>query len=357
MELALSENIRNYRRARALTQEQLAEVLGVTTGAVYKWESGLSTPELGMILEMADFFDVSVDTLLGYRMKDNRIESTLRRLNEYSRTRDPEALAEAEKALKKYPNSFKIVHACAGIYTVFGVGERNRDKQRRALELFEQARLLIDQNDDPKIGELTILSEMSAVYYLMGETDKSVELLKKHNTSGIFSDSIGLMLACELRRFEEAEPYLAMALLGGVSQLVNTVTGYVFLFCARGDHASALEILNWGMGMLNGLKKSGDNDFTEKIIAVLHILLAYVQLKTGGAQEAEISVQKAAEGARRFDAKPDYGLTTLRFAAVPDSVSAFDGLGETAKESVEGILGRLEDPALSAMWEEAAIDG
>ena len=62
MELALSENIRSHRRRRALTQEQLAEVLGVTTGAVYKWESGLSTPELGMILEMADFFDVSVDT-------------------------------------------------------------------------------------------------------------------------------------------------------------------------------------------------------------------------------------------------------------------------------------------------------
>ena len=42
MELALAENIRRYRRERKLTQEQLAEVLGVTAGAVYKWESGVS---------------------------------------------------------------------------------------------------------------------------------------------------------------------------------------------------------------------------------------------------------------------------------------------------------------------------
>ena len=37
METKLAENIRAFRKERSLTQEQLAEVLGVTTGAVYKW--------------------------------------------------------------------------------------------------------------------------------------------------------------------------------------------------------------------------------------------------------------------------------------------------------------------------------
>ena len=40
MELKLSQHIRDYRREKHLTQEQLAEALGVTVGAVYKWESG-----------------------------------------------------------------------------------------------------------------------------------------------------------------------------------------------------------------------------------------------------------------------------------------------------------------------------
>ena len=43
--------------------------------------------------------------------KDNRIAAIDERLREYCRIRNPEALAEAEKALKKYPNSFEIVHA------------------------------------------------------------------------------------------------------------------------------------------------------------------------------------------------------------------------------------------------------
>ena len=61
----LAENIRVLRKERSLTQEQLAEVLGVTTGAVYKWEAKLSQPELNMVMELADFFDTSVDVLLG----------------------------------------------------------------------------------------------------------------------------------------------------------------------------------------------------------------------------------------------------------------------------------------------------
>ena len=96
MKLTLSENIRSFRKQRKLTQEQLAEMLGVTTGAVYKWESGLSIPDIGLIVEMADFFDTSVDVLLGYRMKDNRLKETVARLKKYRHDKDPAGLRRPE---------------------------------------------------------------------------------------------------------------------------------------------------------------------------------------------------------------------------------------------------------------------
>ena len=40
MKIALAKNIRALRRERGLTQERLAELLGVTVGAVHKWETG-----------------------------------------------------------------------------------------------------------------------------------------------------------------------------------------------------------------------------------------------------------------------------------------------------------------------------
>ena len=48
-----------------MTQEQLAEAMGVSASAVYKWESNQSTPEIHLILEMADLFHTSTDVLLG----------------------------------------------------------------------------------------------------------------------------------------------------------------------------------------------------------------------------------------------------------------------------------------------------
>ena len=109
MENNLASNIRAFRKERGLTQEKLAEAFGVTVGAVHKWEAGMSVPDLSLILEMADFFDTSLDVLIGFEARDNRISVLAGRLRKMAYTMDPDGLSEAEKALKKYPHNFSIV--------------------------------------------------------------------------------------------------------------------------------------------------------------------------------------------------------------------------------------------------------
>ena len=352
MKLTLAENIRAFRKQRRLTQEGLAEVLGVTTGAVYKWESGQSVPELELIVEMADFLDAAGDVLLGYSLKDNGLASTAKRLSEYCRTRAPEALTEAEKALKKYPNSFEVIHHCAQVFAFYGVGSRSGAETRRALELLEQARLLIGQNTDPEVSETTLFGEMASAYMQLGEYEKSVELMKKHNAGGIFSDSIGVSLAALMGRSEEAEPFLTDALLRNATGLLNTIMGYAFVFCSRGDYLSAQTILGLGMDLLRGLKKENAPDFMDKLSMMLFVLLSHTQQKTGRTEDARLSMEKAAALAARFDAAPDYSVSTLRFAAIPETMSAGDSLGATAADSLESILRLLDNPALTALWGE-----
>ena len=64
MENKLAENIRDYRKRMGLTQEQLAERLGITLGTVSKWERGSSEPDLSYIMDLADLFRVSVDMMI-----------------------------------------------------------------------------------------------------------------------------------------------------------------------------------------------------------------------------------------------------------------------------------------------------
>ena len=67
MKLTLAENIRAFRKERRLTQEQFAGAMGVTIGSVYKWETGQTIPELSVLVEIADFFGVSLDYLFDHK--------------------------------------------------------------------------------------------------------------------------------------------------------------------------------------------------------------------------------------------------------------------------------------------------
>lgn len=61
----LNENIRNMRKAKGLSQEELAIKLSVVRQTISKWEKGLSVPDSGMLIRLADELDTSVSTLLG----------------------------------------------------------------------------------------------------------------------------------------------------------------------------------------------------------------------------------------------------------------------------------------------------
>ncbi|MBR5730627.1 MAG: helix-turn-helix domain-containing protein [Firmicutes bacterium] len=352
MDIRLAENIRAFRKERRLTQEQFAEVLGVTTGAVYKWESGLSVPELDLIVEMADFFDTSVDVMLGYKMKDNRMEAAVSRICVALRSRDPEALAEAEKALKKYPNSFEVVLNCAEAYLVFGTGSRDEQQLRRALELFEQALILLPQNTDPKVSDLTIYGEMAHAYDCLDEKEKALDIWKEHNAAGIFCDNIGGTLV-EMKRFEDAEEYLSASLVGGTASIFNAAAGFIFLFCSRGDYKSARDIAGWMLSVLSGLKKNEGADFLDQAYSVLMILLAYIQILAGSREEAQRSVEEAAGIAARFDSAPDYGVDTMRFVKADKESSMFSTLGASARGSIDNLLTLIGNEDLAGMWKGA----
>ena len=65
MEQTLGRRIASHRKRMKLTQEQLAESLGVTAQAVSKWENDQSCPDINMLPKLAQLFGVSVDSLLG----------------------------------------------------------------------------------------------------------------------------------------------------------------------------------------------------------------------------------------------------------------------------------------------------
>ena len=60
----ISDRIQSLRKAKGITQEQLADAVGVSRQAVSKWEAEQSVPDLERVVAMAEYFDVTTDYLL-----------------------------------------------------------------------------------------------------------------------------------------------------------------------------------------------------------------------------------------------------------------------------------------------------
>ena len=64
-QIMLNENIKNLRKAKGISQEELAVRLNVVRQTVSKWERGISVPDSGMLISLAEELDTSVSVLLG----------------------------------------------------------------------------------------------------------------------------------------------------------------------------------------------------------------------------------------------------------------------------------------------------
>ena len=69
--MILGKRILELRKRHSMTQEKLANEMGVSIGAVSKWETGASIPDLTMLCTLADFFHVSTDYLLGRNLPNH----------------------------------------------------------------------------------------------------------------------------------------------------------------------------------------------------------------------------------------------------------------------------------------------
>lgn len=82
----LSENIKNLRKNKGLTQEELASKLNVVRQTVSKWEKGLSVPDAELLKKLAEILETDVSTLLGSSImpdnENNKIAEQLSRINE-----------------------------------------------------------------------------------------------------------------------------------------------------------------------------------------------------------------------------------------------------------------------------------
>lgn len=357
MKINISENIRTMRKGCKLTQEQLAEALGVTVGAVSKWESAMSVPDISTIIGLAEFFGTSVDVLLGYESPRGGVEKTKEALRAMRQKKQfSDGMREAEKALKKYPNLFDIVYECAMLYAVGGRERKSTKECHRAIELYEQALELMSQNTNPNIGDIGIRREIASLHIAMGEAEKGISILRQSNIRGINDALIGYALASVSRKPEEALPFLSRAMIDIVfNQMQELSIGFSNAYLEMGKTEEAAYATEWYAQILQGVRLPGEPSFLDKLEAICLCRVVTLNMKQGNREKALQALRRAVMLARRFDEDPQYIISGMRFFHGSGTETAYDDFGTS---TLEGLYQQLtENPAtrtqMQSLWEEA----
>lgn len=338
MKLKLSENIRACRKSLGLTQEQLAEMLGVSTAAVHKWEAALSFPDISLIAAMSDLFNISIDALLGHVLTLRGEEEISERIKLLRSEKSYEAaVEEARSALGKYPNSFAVLYSCGELYQTFGIERDDEESIRYAMQLFKRALAALSQNKDPDIGEANIISNIAECYLAVGKADKAIELFKSNNYAGIHNGDIGMTYSTLLHMPEAALPYLSRSFADYMQGILRIMIGYTYSYLDLSKTEKAKEALLWLISFVDSLREDPSSiTYLDKIKAVLLTLLSTIE---DNGIKAEGYLKDACRLALLFDASPVYSTEGLMFCENFDkTVTLYDSLGKSALEAVEKII-------------------
>ncbi len=175
MKINIGDNLKQLRLQNGLTQEQLAEVFGVSAQAISRWENNTSYPDITLLPGLAIYFNTSVDAIVG--MDEIRKEKTLRRIhgeiNDLVLGGEPEkAVALIRDSLKIYPNDSSLL---------MSLGEtlaHQSDDPAATQEAISIAERILKSSDISTKAKGTTSANLLFLYLRAGQREKANTLIR-----------------------------------------------------------------------------------------------------------------------------------------------------------------------------------
>ena len=229
------------RREKGITQEELAAYIGVSKASVSKWETGQSYPDVTFLPQLAAYFNISVDALLGYRPQLNKEEIRqiyLRLSADFTKKLFDDVLREWRNLVKKY-------YACFPLLLQLGILLINHLELVKAGEqlavLIEEAKVLFrrvkEGSDDVAVKKKALY--MEALCGLMENNAEATLALLGDDVEPALPPEVLIASAYRLTgRIEEAKATLQFGIYQNLVVLFNFFAAYLPL---RADDAAKFD--------------------------------------------------------------------------------------------------------------------
>lgn len=225
--MKLAEQIRTNRKNAGLTQEQVANYLGVSTPAVNKWEKGSTYPDIVLLPALARLLKIDMNELFSFceELSDIEIEQAVCDISRIALEQDVKTAFEmAAGKIKEYPHCEQLIYKLAVVLNAALTMEELPAEQKMEYELLiiswlEQ--IINSENEQVKFSAIYILS---AKYIQMEKDEEAERLLERLPDISVDTTVMKTKL---LERRQDAMD-AAVFLEGRIMQAATNMQGYLY---------------------------------------------------------------------------------------------------------------------------------
>ncbi|MBQ9150843.1 MAG: helix-turn-helix domain-containing protein [Clostridia bacterium] len=305
----LNQTIQALRADKRLTQEQLAELVGVSTAAVSKWECGNSYPDITLLPKLAEIFDVSLDYLFGYRKAEEKtIPETIAEANRLGKEgKREEAISLLRQTLERYPQHEILLFELARHIFVsmrFRSSAKRRERLREATEIFlSVAERTQSANRRAWCYQFLTAICMATQDYVQAEKYNNQLLTGR----GMYPKVTAAVISQKLRSREEADSMMENTMAESLYEYVYMGNWYVFSLFEGKRYREIITVCDRTLRIIDvGIKAGQAYLFNEASDFAECKALAYAHM---GQQELCLdSLESAYEYACQYDTL-DYDFT------------------------------------------------
>lgn len=229
-EINIARTIINKRKEKGITQDELASYIGVSKAAVSKWEIGQSYPDITFLPQLATFFNVSIDELMGYepQMRKEDIRKLYLSLSyDFAVKPFDEVMEECRKITKKYFSCFPLLFQIGTLIVNNSTESGDRDRSMTAIE--EAKELFVRVKSDSEDAELCRLAlNMEAFCALsLGKAEEVIELLEGTSNKIISSETLLAPAYQMLGKQRQAKSVLQIGIYQHMVSLFDALCNYL----------------------------------------------------------------------------------------------------------------------------------
>ena len=231
-EINIARTIINKRKEKGLTQEELASYIGVSKAAVSKWEIGQSYPDITFLPQLATFFNISIDELMGYepQMSKEDIHKLYVSLScEFAVKPFDDVMEECRKIIKKYFSCFPLLFQMGTLIVNNSMVSGDRDRSVAAIEEAKELFIRVkSESDDTELCRLALNMEAFCALTL-GKAEEVTELLEGTSNKIISTETLLASAYHMLGKQKQAKSVLQTGIYQHMGALVDTLTDYLSL--------------------------------------------------------------------------------------------------------------------------------